>query len=398
MIQLHDNGGIPRGVLLLMAMVGGLTVANLYYNQPLLEEMRASLGIGETEANLITVMTQVGYALGLVFIVPMADIYPRRRIVMTCMGTSALMALMIALSGRVQWVWGASVLLGACSVVPQIFVPMAGQYSRQEDKSKNMGIVLSGLLTGILGARVIGGYLGGWLGWRWMFALAAAIMLSCLLLTLRLLPQAAPTYEGNYRGLMRSVATLFLRCPRIRIYGLRAALSFGSMMAIWSCIAFRLAGAPFHAGSDKVGLLGLCGVAGAMAASVVGRYIPRFGIQRISVFGSGLQMAAWAVAYTLGDTYGGIIAAIMLVDIGAQCQQLSNQSGCLAEVPGASNRANTIFMSFLFTGGCLGTFAAGQVWTPFGWTGICAVGTAFCLCSILVSACLWGAEVRKTHP
>lgn len=386
MIQLYDNKGIPRGILLMMAVVGGLTVANLYYNQPLLEEIRASLGISEVQANLITVMTQIGYALGLIFIVPMADIWSRRRIVMTNMSIAVVMALAIALAGNVAVVWAASIVLGACSVVPQIFVPMAGQFSRPEDKSKNMGIVLSGLLTGVLGARVISGYLGGWLGWRWMFGVAAAVMLLCLLVSLRLLPKAAPTYKGNYRGLMRTVGTIFLTHPRMRLYALRALFSFGSMMAIWSCIAFHLADAPFHASSDKVGLLGLCGVAGAMAASVVGKYIPQFGIQRISVFGSCLQCLAWLTAYTFGHTYTGLVAAIMLVDIGAQCQQLSNQSGCLAEVPGASNRANTIFMTSLFTGGCMGTFAAGMVWGSYGWTGICAVGMVFCLCSMLVSA------------
>lgn len=386
MIQLYDNKGIPKGILLMMAVVGGLTVANLYYNQPLLEKMRMSLCISEVQANLITVMTQIGYALGLVFIVPMADIWSRRRIIMTNMSIAVVMATVIATAGRVEVVWVASVVLGACSVVPQIFVPMAGQFSRPDDKSKNMGIVLSGLLMGVLGARVISGYLGSWLGWRWMFGVAAVIMLLCLIVSLRVLPIAKPTYEGNYRGLMRTVIDIFRTHPQMRLYSLRAACSFGSMMAIWSCLAFHLTDAPFHAGSDTVGMLGLCGVAGAMAASVVGKYVPRFGIQRISVFGSCLQMAAWLTAFFLGDTYGGIIAAIMLVDIGSQCQQLSNQSGCIAEVPGASNRANTIFMTSLFTGGCMGTFAAGMVWGDYGWTGICAVGFAFCLCSMIVSA------------
>lgn len=126
MIQLIENRGIPRHILWMMATVGGLTVANLYYNQPLLEDMRASLGIGEAAANLITVVTQLGYALGLVFIVPMADIYSRRRIVTTSMAAGMAMAMVIAVAANVATVWAASVVLGACSVVPQIFVPMAG--------------------------------------------------------------------------------------------------------------------------------------------------------------------------------------------------------------------------------------------------------------------------------
>ena len=153
MIKLKENEGIPRNILLMMSIVSGLTVANLYYNQPLLEEMRASLRINEVEANFITVITQIGYALGLLLIVPMADKCSRRKIVTTCMTIAMLMALVIALASNVWLVWGASIIIGACSVVPQIFVPMAGLFSRPEHKSRNMGFVLSGLLTGVLAAR-----------------------------------------------------------------------------------------------------------------------------------------------------------------------------------------------------------------------------------------------------
>lgn len=385
MIQLKENGGIPQRILLMMSIVGGLTVANLYYNQPLLEEMRASLGIGELEANLITVITQIGYALGLLFVVPMADMWSRRKIVITSMSIAVLMASAIALATNVWVVWGASIILGACSVVPQIFVPMAGLFSRPKEKSRNMGFVLSGLLTGVLAARVISGYLGGWLGWRLMFGIAAVIMLSSLLVTLRMMPVMQSSFSGTYRALIATVGKIYMSHRNMRLYSLRAAFSFGSMMAIWSCMAFHLAGEPFHAGSNMVGLLGLCGVAGAVAASGVGKYIPRYGITKISCLGHVLQLSAWLVAYFLGNYYFGLILAIMLVDIGAQCLQLSNQSGCLKEVPEASNRANTIFMTSLFAGGSIGTFCAGVAWDGLGWLGVCATGIAFAFCSIAIT-------------
>ena len=385
MIQLKENGGIPKRILLMMSVVGGLTVANLYYNQPLLEEMRASLGIDELEANLITVITQIGYALGLLFVVPMADMWSRRKIVITSMSIAVLMASAIALATNVWIVWGASIILGACSVVPQIFVPMAGLFSRPLEKSRNMGFVLSGLLTGVLAARVISGYLGGWLGWRLMFGIAAVIMLGSLLVTLRMMPVMQSSFSGTYRALIATVGKIYMSYRNMRLYSLRAAFSFGSMMAIWSCMAFHLAGEPFHAGSDMVGLLGLCGVAGAVAASGVGKYIPRYGITKISCLGHVLQLSAWLVAYFLGNYYFGLILAIILVDIGAQCLQLSNQSGCLKEVPEASNRANTIFMTSLFAGGSIGTFCAGVAWDGLGWLGVCATGIAFAFCSIAIT-------------
>lgn len=386
MIQLEENKGIPRSILIMMSVVAGLTVANLYYNQPLLEEMKASLGANEVETNLITVITQAGYAAGLLFVVPLADMLSRRKIIMTNMATAVLMALVIAFTADIKVVWAASFILGMCSVVPQIFVPMAGLFSKPENKSRNMGYVLSGLLTGVLGARVVSGYLGDWVGWRAMFGIAALIMLICLAVTLRMLPVMRPSFKGSYPQLMRTVGEIFFSHPNIRLYSLRASCSFASMMSIWSCMAFHLSGSPFNAGSDKVGLLGLCGIAGAMAASGVGKYIPRFGILRFSTFGSIFQLIAWSIAFLFGGFYAGLALAIILVDIGAQCQQLSNQSGCLKEVPHASNRANTIFMTSLFIGGSVGTFCSGAIWPHLGWHGVCFVGILFGVLSLFISA------------
>lgn len=386
MIQLEENKGIPRSILIMMSVVAGLTVANLYYNQPLLEEMKASLGANEVETNLITVITQAGYAAGLLFVVPLADMLSRRKIIMTNMATAVLMALVIAFTADIKAVWAASFILGMCSVVPQIFVPMAGLFSKPENKSRNMGYVLSGLLTGVLGARVISGYLGDWVGWRAMYGIAAAIMLICLAVTLKMLPVMRPSFKGSYPQLMRTVGEIFFSHPNIRLYSLRASCSFASMMSIWSCMAFHLSGSPFNAGSDKVGLLGLCGIAGAMAASGVGKYIPRFGILRFSTFGSVFQLLAWGIALLFGGFYAGLALAIILVDIGAQCQQLSNQSGCLKEVPHASNRANTIFMTSLFIGGSVGTFCSGAIWPHWGWHGVCCVGILFATLSLIISA------------
>lgn len=386
MIQLEENKGIPRSILIMMSVVAGLTVANLYYNQPLLEEMKASLGANEVETNLITVITQAGYAAGLLFVVPLADMLSRRKIIMTNMATAVLMALVIAFTADIKAVWAASFILGMCSVVPQIFVPMAGLFSKPENKSRNMGYVLSGLLTGVLGARVISGYLGDWVGWRAMYGIAAAIMLICLAVTLKMLPVMRPSFKGSYPQLMRTVGEIFFSHPNIRLYSLRASCSFASMMSVWSCMAFHLSGSPFYAGSDKVGLLGLCGIAGAMAASGVGKYIPRFGILRFSTFGSVFQLLAWGIALLFGGFYAGLALAIILVDIGAQCQQLSNQSGCLKEVPHASNRANTIFMTSLFIGGSVGTFCSGAIWPHWGWHGVCSVGILFATLSLIISA------------
>lgn len=387
MKQLKENKGIKRSLLLTMAVIAGLTVANCYYNQPLLEMIRHDMGVSQHEANLITVVTQIGYALGLCFLIPMGDLYSRRRIIVINMSVAAVMAFFIAFSQRVWIVWGASLLLGACSVIPQFFIPIAGQYSEKKNKGRNMGIVLSGLLTGILASRVVSGYVGEWLGWREMFIIAALIMIVCLILTLKIMPQIDSNYVGTYRGLMKSVFHIVASNARIRLYAIRAAFSFGSMMAIWSCLAFRLAQAPFFSGSEMVGTLGMCGIAGALAASGLGKLVNQWGIRKLSLYGACLQLVAWTTAYLFGDTYMGLIVAIILVDIGLQCLQLSNQSGCIQEMPEASNRANTIFMTTYFIGGSFGTYCAGLAWTHEGWMGVCAVGAVLAAISLSITIC-----------
>lgn len=387
MKQLKENEGIERSLLLTMAVIAGLTVANCYYNQPLLEMIRHDMGVSQHAANLITVVTQIGYALGLCFLIPMGDLYSRRRIIVINMSVAAVMAVFIAFSQRVWIVWGASLLLGACSVIPQFFIPIAGQYSEKKNKGRNMGIVLSGLLTGILASRVVSGYVGEWLGWREMFIIAALIMIVCLILTLKIMPQIDSNYVGTYRGLMKSVFHIVASNARIRLYAIRAAFSFGSMMAIWSCLAFRLAQAPFFSGSEMVGTLGMCGIAGALAASGLGKLVNQWGIRKLSLYGACLQLVAWTTAYLFGDTYMGLIVAIIMVDIGLQCLQLSNQSGCIQEMPEASNRANTIFMTTYFIGGSFGTYCAGLAWTHEGWMGVCAVGAVLAAISLSITIC-----------
>ncbi|OYP76626.1 MFS transporter [Prevotella sp. P4-51] len=385
MIQLKENQGIPRNILLMMAIIAGLTVANCYYNQPLLELIRHDIGITEQSANLITVITQIGYALGLFFLIPLGDMFSRKRLILVNMSIAAVMAIVMAVAQNVWMLWGASLLIGACSVIPQFFIPIAGQFSAPKNKSRNMGFVLSGLLTGILTSRVISGYIGEWLGWREMFIIAAFVMLICMGVMLLMMPEMKRNYEGTYRGLMSTMAEIIVLHPSVRIYSIRAAFGFGSMMAIWSCLAFHLAQPPFRAGSDMVGMLGLCGIMGAVAASGIGKQVPKFGIRKFSLFGAGMQIMAWGIALLFGDTYAGLIAAIILVDIGLQCQQLSNQSECLQEIPHASNRANTIFMTTYFIGGSLGTFCAGYLWNRANWLGVCIVGITFAFISLAIT-------------
>lgn len=386
MVELKENEGIPKGIIMAMAILAGITVSNLYYNQPLLEMISDDLGISQVTANLMTVITQVGYAFGLLFIIPSGDMFSRRRIITICMMIAAVMALVIGLSDNIYLICAVSLLLGATSVIPQLFMPVAGQFSQPKDKAKNIGYVLSGLLTGILAARVVSGFIGEWLSWRAMYYIASALMVICCVVSLRIMPEMKRNFFGTYPQLMLSVWTIFRTHPRIRLNSLRGGLAFGSMLSIWSCMAFHIAGKPFCAGSDMVGILGLCGMAGAFAASGLGKYVPKYGIAKFSFFGASLQIIGWLIACIFGNGYLGLIVALITVDIGTQFQQLSNQTGCIAEIPEASNRANTIFMTLYFIGGSLGTFLSGLGWSMLGWNGVCIVGASFAMVSLAITS------------
>ena len=240
-------------------------------------------------------------------------------------------------------------------MIPQIFVPIASQFSRPENKGRNVGIVISGLLTGILASRVVSGFVGEVLGWREMYFIAAGMMLLCAIAVLKILPDIQPTFRGKYGDLMKSLFSLIKDYPSLRIYSIRAGIAFGSFLAMWSCLAFKMGQAPFYADSDVIGILGLCGIAGASTASLVGKYVKKVGIRNFNFIGCGLILLAWASLYFCGNTYAGIIAGVLLIDIGMQCIQLSNQTSIFDICPSASNRVNTIFMTTYFTGGSLGT-------------------------------------------
>ncbi len=380
--ELKENGGIPAHILWTLAIVAGISVANLYYNQPLLNLMRDDLDTTDFRANLIAMVTQGGYALGLLFIVPLGDLFHRKKIIL--LNFAVLVAALCAMAAArdIYTVWGASLLTGICSVVPQIFVPIASQYSRPEHKGRNVGLVISGLLTGILASRVVSGWIGDVLGWREMYVIAAVGMCLCALVVLKVLPDIPPTFKGQYRTLMGSLFLLVRDHPALRVYSVRAGLAFGSFLALWSCLAFKMEGAPFHADSDVVGALGLCGIAGALTASFVGKHVKRVGIRNFNYIGCALILSAWASLYFGGSSYAGIIAGVLLIDIGMQCIQLSNQTSIFELCPSASNRVNTIFMTTYFIGGSLGTFLAGSFWHVGGWAGVAAVGATLTLCSL----------------
>lgn len=382
---MKQNEGIASSLVLLLAVMAGISVANLYYCQPLLNLIRDDMALTEFQVNLMPVCTQIGYAMGLLLIIPMGDLYNRRITITACFMCLIVSLCGIALTHSVAVLLAASLITGFCSVAPQVFIPFVTLYSKPHEKARKAGYILTGLLCGILGSRVVSGYVGNEFGWRVIYYVAAVAIFLSALLTLRFFPNVEPTYKGRFQELMTSIIGLAKEHPRGLLYSVRSALTFGSMLGMWACLAFRMAEAPFFKGSDTVGLLGLCGVAGALTASCVGRFVPRYGVERINIFGALGVLFSWIIMGLFHNTYAGIIAGVIIIDIGMQCVQLSNQTATIQLSPEASSRMNTIYMTTYFIGGSLGTFLAGTLWSAFGWTGTVAAGGGMVLAAIMLS-------------
>ena len=387
--DLRPNQGLPMALVVTLSVMAGISVANIYYCQPLLNMILEDTGLSVFEVNLMPVFTQIGYALGLLLIVPMGDLYDRRKTILASFLSAAAALLVIAGRPPASVLLVASFVVGVASVSPQVFIPFVLLYARPEQKERKAGIVLSGLLVGILASRVVSGYVGHAMGWRTMYVVAAIVMTISAAIIRCIFPNVAPTYRGSFASLMKSIKSLATHHPHSLLYAVRSAFAFGSLLGMWGCMAFRMKESPFFADSDTVGLLGLCGVAGALTASNVGRYIPRFGVERINAFGVALILLAWIIMGTFDDSYAGMIAGIVIIDIGMQSIQLSNQSATMRLQPEATSRMNTIYMVTYFVGGSFGTFLAGTMWSLFGWDGTVGVGIALTLCSALITLIHW---------
>jgi len=383
--NLEIDKGIPNSLLWVLAILAGVSVANLYYNQPLLNMIRVDLDITAFQANFISMITQIGYAAGLFFIVPLGDLLNKKKIVLINFTILILSLVVIGFSKNIWVLFVASFLTGVCSIVPQIFVPIAAQYSIPKNKGRNVGIIISGLLAGILASRVFSGIVGEYLGWRTVFFIAAVFMLISTIVIMFVLPRIDPTFKGNYRGLMKSIISLVVKFPPLLIYSSRAALAFGAFLAMWSTLAFKMQLAPFYASSNIVGLLGICGIIGALSASFIGKYVKQVGVRTFNVIGCFLMFVAWIIFILGENTYGGIISGIILLDVGMQCIQLSNQTSIFEICPNASSRINTVFMTIYFIGGSIGTLLAGIAWKINKWHGVAYASMILIIFSLLIT-------------
>lgn len=364
---------LSNSVLYLMSVAAGLVVANLYYNQPLLHQIAVDFGVTESAVSNVALATQLGYAFGLLFIIPLGDKVANHKILQYDFFLMVFSLLAAAVGSSLWWLVLSHFLIGFSSAIPQLFVPMAAQLSDKEGRGRAIGIVMSGLLIGILGSRVISGFVGEQFGWRIMYY-AAAILMVFLFVALRLkLPVLRPSFSGSYFQLLKSIFHYFKTEPSLRLASLRGALAFAGLSAFWTTLVFLME-ENFGYGSTVTGLFGLLGIVGALGATVFGKLNDKLNKHRLIVFSGFLLIFSWAIFYFSGHSLFGLVVGVIVVDLGLQALHITNQNIIFSKNPEARNRVNTVYMVSFFVGGALGTSLGAVAWQYWQWQGVSILG------------------------
>jgi predicted MFS family arabinose efflux permease len=395
-MEARSPTSLSPALLSTLAATSALSAANLYYAQPLLADIGRAFNVSVQEVGFIPMLTQAGYALGILLVVPLGDVTERRRLIVWMCGLTALALVGTALAPTLAALAVASFFVGAATIVPQLVLPLAAHLAHPSERGRIVGLVMGGLLVGILAARTVSGLVGDWLGWRTMYWFAAAIMIGLMFSLWRVLPESRPHATMSYGALLRSIGGLIREQPILREASLLGGLTFGTFSAFWSTLVFRLETPPLHYGSKVAGLYGLLGISGALVAPFTGRFADRRGPRFTILLALGTALASWVVFALGGHTLIGLALGVLLIDVGAQANHISNQARIYALNPESRSRLNTVYMVSYFIGGALGTFVGTTAWSHFGWFGVCAVGVALVMLALIVFATGRRSEKART--
>jgi predicted MFS family arabinose efflux permease len=364
-----------RGTVFLLAVASASAVANLYYAQPLLATLGRVFHVASNGTGIFVTLTQIGYACGLFFLVPIGDLVDRRSLILAFFGLESAALLTATLSQSAGMFAAASVAIGLLSISAQIVVPYAAHMAPESKRGTTVGIVMSGLLLGILSARTLSGLISHAAGWRVVFLFGAILMMGLMAIMWRLLPrQPVSGSVRSYVQLLSSVATLFVTQPLLRRRSLYGACVFAAFSLFWTSLTFLLSGEPYRYSDAVIGIFGLCGVAGAVSASFAGRLSDRG--RTLAGTGSFLFLAtvsfalsAWGSARLIG-----VILGTILLDLGVQGTQILNQSQIYGLGAAERSRLTAAYMTPFFLGGAVGSAASVVAYRSGGWTAVCAVG------------------------
>jgi predicted MFS family arabinose efflux permease len=360
------SNGLTAKQRLTMATAAGICVANIYYNQPILKDIADSLGVSESRTGWVAVLTQCGYGLGLFFIVPLGDKFHRKRLILLLQAFLIFSLAGISVMTSVNGVYVMSLMIGLSAVATQVILPMAASFETK-NRGKTVAIVFTGILVGVLSARLFSGLISAHMGWRYVYRFSALLVLLSGLLINFLLPDLHRPFAGNYRQLLESTLQQVKRFAQLRRTALLGALIFGIFTSFWTTLTFQLSGAPFFLHADAIGLFGLLAIGGVLAAPVFGKQVDKGNALRsylimISTLISGILLLK-IFPYSLSS----YIIAVLFIDMGTQAIQVTNLAIIYSLDEKAHSRINTVYMTSYFIGGAIGTLAGVLSWTYGGW-------------------------------
>ncbi len=385
-----EQRGLSRGLVRLMAVTCAVTVANLYYAQPLLHSISGSLRVSQGSASLLVTVGQLGYAAGLLFIVPAGDIMRRRPLLTGMLAFCAVALAGAALAPNLPALDAAVALCCVTSVVVQMLVPYAATLASDNERSRVIGTLMGGLLIGILLSRTFAGVVAGFAGWRAVYGTAAVFMALTAVMLRRALPDHGPQLAISYRRQLRGVLDIARTEPVLRWRSLIAACGFGSFACFWTTVTFLLSGPQYNFSQLDIGLFALVGAAGAITALAGGQALDKR--PRLRWPATGAALALLAAAYLpigLGGAHLGplslvlLIAGVLLMDACVQGAHVMNQSVIYDLLPQARSRLTTVYVTTMFAGGAVGSAVGALAYEHWGWTGATLVAAAFPLLGLL---------------
>jgi predicted MFS family arabinose efflux permease len=378
--------GLSRGLVVLIAVATGAIVANLYYAQPLLHEVARTFHSGPGPTSGVITATQLGYAAGLLLIVPLGDLHPRRSLATRLFLLAAVALVACALAPDLWFFAFASVLVGATSVAGQVMIPFAADLAPEERRGRVVARIMTGLLMGILLARTVSGLVSEAAGWRAIYWLSAALMVCFALVLSRALPTEGQRPHRSYGTLVGSSLRLLATEPLLRRRAWHGACAFAGFSVLWTTLAFLLSGSPYDYSNAVIGLFGLVGAAGILAANLAGKLADSERTVVTTVVAGVLLAGSFGVAWAGRTSLAALIVGIVILDMGTQGMQITNQAVIYSLRPDARSRINSAYMVCYFIGGAVGSIAAGAVYAAHGWTGVCLLGAGFGVLTLALSA------------
>ncbi len=375
---------LSRAVTLLFSVACGLAVANVYYAQPLLDAMATEFNIGHAVIGLVMTITQIGYGLGLLLVVPLGDLLDRRRLVVGQSLLTAIALIVVAFAPSAGIMLAGMAAVGLLTVVTQVLVAYAGILADPSQRGRVVGVVTSGVIIGIVLARTVSGTLADLFGWRSVYLVSAVATLGIAGLLFKSLPlQTNRGVQVSYLRLIGSVFTLFIEEPVLRVRAVLALLIFAAVNVLWTPMVLPLSAPPFSLSHTEVGLFGLAGAMGAIGATSAGRLADRGHAQRTTGIALAIMLVSWQPIALLSHSLWGLIAGVVMIDFGLQSVHVSNQSLILSVRPEARSRLTAGYMIFYSIGCGAGAITSTMAYAQAGWLGVCLLGSVISAAALI---------------